>query len=158
MKRIVVYYSLTGNTQATAEKIAKAIDADICRVEMEKPMPESKNKQIMYGGMLASLGMKPRLKALSAKLEEYDQIVLGTPIWATKVAAPFNTLFSDSKIADKVSAVFMFSGSADNVKAMTRLEKKVKNIQYSVSLADNYNPKSADNEKKLEIFIKEILG
>ena len=36
MKTAVVYYSMSGNTQQTAEKIADALGADLIRIEPKK--------------------------------------------------------------------------------------------------------------------------
>ncbi len=41
MKRLVVFYSLSGNTEEAAKKIASALDADILRLETVKAYPPS---------------------------------------------------------------------------------------------------------------------
>ena len=41
MKRLVVYYSLSGNTEEAAKKIAEALGADLLKLETVKKMPKS---------------------------------------------------------------------------------------------------------------------
>ena len=50
MKRLVVYYSLTGNTEEAAEKIGKALNADLLRLETVKDMPKSFAARMFVGG------------------------------------------------------------------------------------------------------------
>ena len=41
MKRLVVYYSLSGNTEEAAQKIAEKLGADLLKVDTVKAMPKS---------------------------------------------------------------------------------------------------------------------
>lgn len=156
MKRAVVYYSLSGNTKEAAEYIAKEIGADIFEIDLVKAMPDSFGQQIMYGGMLVTFGVKAKIKNVPEHIDVYDEIIIGAPIWAGKVAAPINTLLSKYGIADKVAAVFTLSGGGDNDKCIARLSKQLKNMKTSVALADKSNELSAKNEEKLKQFVKEI--
>ena len=50
MKRAVIYYSLSGNTEKYAADLAHEIDADLIRIKLKKPMPDARWKQFMIGG------------------------------------------------------------------------------------------------------------
>lgn len=156
MKRAVIYYSLTNNTKETAEYIAKEIGADIFAIETVKPMPDSFGKQILLGGMQSCMGMTPKIKDISADFEQYDEIILGTPIWAGKAAAPINTLLKKYRIADKITAVFTYSGGGDNDKCISSLEKKLKNLKMNVAFADQKSEAAGSNHEKLEKFVEDI--
>lgn len=156
MKRIVIYYSLTNNTKEAAEYIAEKLGADLSRIELVKPMPESFGKQMMIGGMQASFGMTPKVNGVPSNISEYDEIILGTPIWAGKVASPINTLLKKYRVSDKVTAVFTFSGGGDNDKCMLALRKKLNNIKTSIALADRSNEIAGKNQEKLDKFVSEI--
>lgn len=156
MKRAVIFYSLSGNTKEAAELIANEISVDLIQIETKKPMPESFKKQIMLGGMQSCFGMKPRLKELTANLEEYDEFILGTPIWASRAAAPINSLLSKHGVADKVVAVFTFSGGGDNEKCVAALSKILKNVKTYVALADRNNSIASENKEKIDNLITEL--
>ena len=158
MKRAVIYYSLTGNTKKTAELVAERCGADLIRIDMVKPMPEGFKKQIMYGGMLATFGKKPEVTGIPDNITTYDDIILGTPVWASTFAPALRTLFTKKDIGDKVSAVFTLSGSGDNTKCLKKLAKFCPNIKNSVSLSDENSGKPQDNKGLLEEFIKKISG
>lgn len=156
-RRVVLYYSLTDNTKEAAETIAGRLNADIFRIETAKPLPQSMAKQMFFGGMQATFGMKPKLKALPTNLSSYDEIIVGTPIWASKNAPAINTLLASGKVREKVTAVFTFSGGGDNDKCMAKLSGKLPNLKAQVALADRKNPLAKENEARLEAFLKEIM-
>lgn len=156
MKRAIIYYSLSNNTKEAAEYLAEKLNIDLHRVELVKPMPEVFWKQILLGGMQSSCGMKPKIKGIPENIDEYEEIILGTPIWAGKAASPINTLLKNTKIADKTVAVFTFSGGGDNEKCIIELSKKLKNMRKNVALADKTNQASSNNHDKLNEFAENL--
>ena len=72
MKRLVVYYSLSGNTKEAAEDIAKALDADLVRLDTVKPMPKSYAAQILVGGGQVAMNKIPKIKKIDA--DQYNDI------------------------------------------------------------------------------------
>lgn len=156
MKKAVIYYSLTENTKEMAEYVAKELNADLFQIDLKKPMPESMGKQMMIGGMKSTFGMKPKIKGVPENIAEYDQIILGVPIWASKPAAPVNTLIHKYGMEDKIIAVFTCSGGGDNEKCMKVLGKKLKNMKYHVALADRKNKIASENMEKIKGFVKEL--
>jgi len=158
MKRAIIFYSLTGNTKDAAELIAEKLSADLVQIELVKPMPSTMGKQMMLGGMQSTFGMCPKIKGVPANLAEYDEIILGTPIWASKVASPINTLLKEKGLKEKITAVFTFSGGGDNDKCIKCLLKVLPNIKNNVALADRGNNLSEGNNDKIEKFVGNILG
>lgn len=156
MKRVIIYYSLTENTKNAAEKLAGLLNADLCRIETEKPMPEDRNKQMMVGGMKATFGMCPAIKGALQNVSEYDEIVIGTPVWAGKNAPAVNTLLKNKQIKEKTTAVFTLSGGGDNDRCAARLRKKLPNLKHTAALADKNHKTARLNEEKLSAFAKEI--
>lgn len=156
MKRAVIYYSLTENTRAAAEKIAEATGSELIRIEMVKRMPEGRNQQIMYGGMLATFGVKPKLNKVPNNISEYDEIIIGLPVWAGKMAPPMATLLKDNEIQNKVKAAFILSGSGNSDKCEAKLKTILPELKYTASLADSYNSLSEQNDEKISDFVKNI--
>lgn len=157
MKRVVLYYSFTENTKEAAEKIADELQVDIIRIETVKGMPKGKFGQMMFGGMKASFGMCPAIKKVPKDVSSYDEIILGTPVWAGKNAPAINTLLKKYKLSDKITAVFTSSGGGDNDKCIEKLSKKLPNLKNTVALADRNNKKVApENENRLNEFISKI--
>ena len=127
MSKAVIYYSLTGNTKEAAKEIARKLG-----------------------------GRTPKIKGVPDNIDYYDEIILGMPIWAGLPAAPVNTFIKKYSVADRINAVFTFSGGGDNDRCIAQLSKKLKNLKSEVALADRHSDKAKDNKEKLEQFVKDI--
>lgn len=157
MKRAVVFYSLSGNTKEAAEFISKETGADLFQIELVKSMPDSMPKQMMLGGMQSVFGMKPKIKGVPENISNYDEIILGTPIWAGKAASPVNTFIRKYGVENKVTAVFTFSGGGDNDKCILKLSQLLKNMKNQIALADHNSNMADKNSERLKKFVTSIL-
>ncbi|MDX9863532.1 MAG: hypothetical protein RBT34_01875 [Anaerolineaceae bacterium] len=125
-KMLVLYYSFEGTTQRIAELIAGKIDADIAEV---KPVKEIKTKgffKYVLGGGQVVLKIKPELKPLKVNLDDYETILLGSPIWAGTFTPPILTLLERGYLKNKTIAYFYcHKGGADQAeeKAKAVIEK-----------------------------------
>lgn len=156
MKKLVLFYSLDGNTMEAAQKIANALDADICRIDTAKPLSKNRTLKIMTGGMYVTFGICPKLKPLECDLSEYDEIIIGVPVWAGKCAAPMLDVIKKNNIGDKVKAVFTFSGSGNNQDCTAQLSQLLNGIEVTASLIDKTCSGSENNAQKLDEFIEKI--
>lgn len=154
MKRAIVYYSLTNNTKATAEIFAEKLEADIYGVDFVTPLPNNKAGQMLEGGRQVVFSVKPEIKGEPKDYSQYDEIIIGSPIWAGKCASPFNTLFENSDFCDKVVAIFTYSGGGDNDGCIKAIKDKLKNLKYNVALADSKTKFASTNDEKIEEFLK----
>ena len=77
MKTIVVYYSLEGNTDLAAKKIAEKTGADLLRLEPEKAYPDSGFRKFFWGGKSAVMAETPALRSYAFDAAAYDRIVFG---------------------------------------------------------------------------------
>lgn len=156
MKKAVVFYSLSGNTQAAAKEIAEGIAADLIELKLVKPFPTEKSKQLALGGMQAMFGMKPAIQELSKNIKEYDVLILGTPIWAGTIAAPVHSFLNKYQVLDKIVAVFTFSGGGDNKRCIAKLSKRLPRLKVEVALANRDSDLAIHNADKIHHFIKEV--
>lgn len=155
-EKAVVFYSLSGNTQAAAKEIAEGIGADLIELKLVKPFPTEKSKQLALGGMQAMFGMKPAIQELSKNIKEYDVLILGTPIWAGTIAAPVHSFLNKYQVLDKIVAVFTFSGGGDNKRCIAKLSKRLPRLKVEVALANRDSDLAIHNADKIHHFIKEV--
>ena len=156
MKRLVVYYSLTGNTEEAARKIAKALDADTLKLETVKDMPKSFAARMLVGGGQVAFNKIPDLKPIDVDIAAYDEIILGSPIWNSKGVPAVNSFLKDKTSADKVTSLFFSSGGGKISKGLTAITKYLPNLRNTVSLLDRKHNDAKDNDAKLEQFIEQI--
>lgn len=158
MKFLVVYYSLSGNTEAAAKKIAEKLGADMLRLDTEKAMPKSFAARILVGGGQVMMNYIPKLKPVEKDPAGYDEIILGSPIWNSKGVPAINAFLQDEKAAAKVTSLFFLSGGGDTKKGLEAITKKLPNLKHTVSLLDKKHQDSKDNDAKIEEFVKAVQG
>ena len=156
MKRLIVYYSLSGNTEEAAKKIAKELGADLLKLETVKAMPKSFAAQIMVGGGQVAFNHIPKLKPFDVDPDSYDEIILGSPIWNSKGVPAVNAFLKDGKAAAKVTSLFFLSGGGEVQKGLTAITKLLPNLKNTVSLLDKKHEDSKSNDAKIAEFVKSI--
>ena len=153
MSRAVVYYSFEGNTREAARKIASLIGADIIEVKPVKEISEWGPRKMMEGGGKAIFGFGSAILPLDKDLTQYEEILIGTPIWAGRCAPYINTLLKNEAIRAKVTGVFTLSGSGNNRQCIKNFRKKLPNLKYDVSLRDRVGKKAGANDGAIELFV-----
>ena len=154
MKRLVVYYSLSGNTEEAAKKIAEKLGADIMKIDTETAMPKGFAARIIVGGGQVMMNYIPKLKPLDKDPADYDEIILGSPIWTSKGVPAINAFLQDEKAGAKVTSLFFLSGGGDTKKGLEAITKKLPNMKNSVSLLDKKHQDSKDNDAKIQKFVE----
>lgn len=118
MKKLVVFYSRTGNTRKVAESIAISLGGDIAEVFDKKP------REGLAGFLFA--GKDAVKKSLTDILEpdrnpgEYSLIVLGTPVWGGSITPAIRTYLT--KNCPKLKQVAFFTCSSSEIKETVFLE------------------------------------
>lgn len=101
MKSLVVFYSLEGNTKLIANTISEKINADILELKPKKKYYDTGFKKYFFGVKSVIFKEKPKLLPYDIKIDEYDNIFIGTPIWAGTYAPPYNTFLNKENISNK---------------------------------------------------------
>ena len=158
MKRIIVYYSLSGNTEEAVKTIAEKLNCETLKIDTVKAMPKSFAARILVGGGQVAMNKIPELKPIDKDLSEYDEIFIGTPIWNSKGVPAINAFLLDNSICQKVTGLIITSGGGDIEKCVKALEKKIPNVKYQVSLLDRKHKDYGSNANKIEKFIEIVNG
>ena len=102
MKRIIVYYSLSGNTEEAVKIIAEKLGCEILKLETVKPLPKAFLAQMFVGGAQVAMNIIPKIKPIDKDINEYDEIIIGTPIWNRKGVPAINAFLKDSGIEKRL--------------------------------------------------------
>ena len=156
MKRIIVYYSLSGNTEEAVKTIAEKIGCDVLRIDTVKSMPKSFAAQILVGGGQVAMKIIPELKPIDKDFSAYDEIIIGTPVWNSKGVPAINAFLKDESICQKVTGLIILSGGGDIDKCVKALEQKLPNVKNKVSLLDRKHKDYGLNEGKINKFVEAI--
>ena len=81
MKKLVVYYSLGGNTRAVAKRIAQSLRADLMEIRTIKTYPDDYDVLLSLGEKEVKSGYMPQIAPLTFDANTYDTVIIGTPVW-----------------------------------------------------------------------------
>ena len=135
MKKLVVYYSKTGNTKKIAREIAKHTKADI-----EEIIDQKERRGILNWLIAGRDGMKKKLTKIkySKDPSKYDLIILGTPVWGWNMAPSIRTYFSENKGKIKRVAFFCTSGGTNITQTFSDMESASKKPIAKLSIVQQY--------------------
>lgn len=158
MKILIIYYSLDGNTDYAARKIADATGADILRLYTKKAFPNTGAKKYIWGGMSAVIAQRPKLKPYELDLNAYDMIVFGFPVWASSITPPLRSFIMENRkiLKTKEIAAFACQGGQGAEKAFEKMKKCI-GIDSFAREAIFIDPKTKQNEDT-NIKIEEFAG
>jgi flavodoxin len=156
-KRIlVVYFSQSGNSKFIADTIAQEIKADTLEIKTKKSLPKATFFNIFIGGMQVMLKSKPKLLPFDKNPMDYDLIIMGTPVWASSYASPFNTYFSQVETKGKKIALYCCCGGSKG-KTFDNMKNALKGNEFLGEL-ELKSPLSAKDEniRKTKDWIKNL--
>jgi flavodoxin len=158
MGTAIVYYSMHGNSEMVAEKLASKLGADVIRIEPDKAYPDKGAKKFLWGGKSAVMGEQPVLKPYEFESSKYDKIIIGFPVWASRPAPPICTFLNENKdkMRGKEIAVFACQSGNGAEKAFERVKKQlgIDTFVAELILIDPKTRASVDNDKKIDSFCK----
>lgn len=162
MKVLVVYYSMSGNAEYVANMIKDKIGADTLKIVPVKEIPKKGFVKYLWGGKKAIMKETPKLEDYSFRGEEYDTIILGTPVWASHIAPPLRTFIEDNKEQLKNKriagyACFMGSGGKEalnNIKELLEIDE----LACELLLIDPKDKASSEKDSSIEEFCNKIKG
>ena len=114
MKKIFIYYSLSGNGDKVANYFNKIT---IRKVVPKKSLPNNMLFRILIGGFLAGIGYKDELVNFDSDIREYDHVIIGSPIWNGRLSTPVNALLDKIDLHGKKVTFVLYSGSGAASKA-----------------------------------------
>jgi flavodoxin len=155
---LVVYYSLTGNTKFIAETIKTELNADILPLKPIKELSADSAMRYFWGGFQTFMKKKPKLEDYTVTPEEYDLLVLGTPVWAWRYSPPIHSFINKHDLSSKKVALWMcYAG--DGVKAMGRFKGLLENanIIADTGFQDPMQKGKEEAKEKAKKFTKEIM-
>lgn len=143
MKKLFIYYSNSGNGDVVAKHLAEK-GFEIRKVRPKRELPKKFFFKVLFGGFLAGFNKKAALSGYDASVAEFDEIVIGSPVWNGKVSCPINTVLSKTDLKDKKSAFILYAGGGVAEKA----EERLKSLYPSADVIVLKEPKNHPDELK----------
>jgi flavodoxin len=115
MSLLVVFYSRTGKTKKIGELISKKLNCEY--EEIFDTKKRSGFLGFIRAGADATRKKLTTIKNIEKNPENYDLIILGTPIWNKRMSTPIRTYITEYRSKIKNFAFFCTMGAKGNQKA-----------------------------------------
>lgn len=109
-KTLIIYYSWSGHTQDIDQRIQKYTQADLYRIELEKPLSFTPWVYLTLKRQL-STGNYPALQKPLPDISVYDTLFVGSPIWWYTAATPVLQFLREMDFKNKKVVPFSTQGS-----------------------------------------------
>lgn len=110
MKILLLYYSYGGNTHRVAQYIRKILDCDAQEILTVTPYTGAYNSVVSQGRREVDEGFEPPIRPMDKNLNDYDTIILGTPVWWYTFAPAVKTVLSATDWNGKTVYPFATNG------------------------------------------------
>lgn len=128
-KKLVAYFSASGKTAKVADMLADAVGADIYEIRPEVPYTKADlnwmNKKSRSSVEMNDKAFRPAIADKNAKIDQYNTIFLGFPIWWYVAPTIINTFLEGYDFSGKKIILFATSGSSGFGKTVEELKVSV---------------------------------
>lgn len=153
MKKLVAYFSASGITKSTAEHVAKAAGADLFEIKPAVPYTRADldwtNKNSRSSVEMSSPDSRPGIEEQLSKMEEYDTVFIGFPIWWYVAPTIINTFLESYDFSGKTIIPFATSGGSGMGKTVEVLKPLCPGANWEKGKMLNHV-----SDRKLEDWIK----
>ncbi len=167
MRTAIAFYSRSGNCRFVAERISKIISeaggfAELIEIKLAKDFSSIRPLDYLLAGKSAVMKETPQLARILFYPEQFDNIILGTPIWANDMASPMRTFICENLAAlqsKPVSAYVCLAGkngtaALENIRGFAGIEK----LEATLSLTNPKKHDDAETDIKIRGFCEKILS
>lgn len=152
-KKLVAYFSASGTTKKTAELLAEAAGADLYeitpKVAYTKAALNWMDKKSRSSVEMNDKKFRPEIEDKDANIAEYDEIILGFPIWWYVAPTIVNTFLEKFDFSGKKVVLFATSGGSG-------FGNTVKELQPSAPNTEIVEGKILNSKSEIEKFAKSL--
>ena len=124
-KTLVAFFSPTGTTKKSAQKLAGLLNADLYEIRPEIPYTVAdldwRDEASRSSVEMKDPASRPAIADHDADVEAYDTVFIGFPIWWYTAPTIIKTFIEAYDFSGKIIVFFATSGGSDVMKAATDL-------------------------------------
>lgn len=152
-KKLVAYFSASGTTKKTAELLAEAAGADLYEITPKVAYTKADlnwmDKKSRSSVEMNDKKFRPEIEGKDANIAEYDEIILGFPIWWYVAPTIVNTFLEKFDFSGKKVVLFATSGGSG-------FGNTVKELQPSAPNTEIVEGKILNSKSEIEKFAKSL--
>lgn len=152
MKKLVIYYSYTGNTRLVANKIKEKLNCDI--LELTPKIPFSTDyDEVVNEYQTNSIDKNVEINDIGINLDDYDELIIGTPVWWYTMCPVISTFLKNYDLSGKT--INVFATNAGWLRHTFKDFEKLCNVKYSMNIVFDSN-KLKISEEELDNWIENL--
>jgi flavodoxin len=122
MRKLFIYYSLTGSGEVVAKKMEEN-GFELRKVIEKKKMPKKFFFMVLVGGFRAGMAQKGKLIDYNNDVSSFDEVVIGSPIWNGRLTPAINSVLAQTDFSNKKLSFVFYSGSGQGKSAQKKVNK-----------------------------------
>ena len=157
-KKLIVYFSYTGNTKKIAEKIQKKLGCDIIEIKPVKPYSTDYQTVVDEEQNNESTKKTPDIQKMNIDLSKYDEIIIGSPVWWYTIAPVIRTFLKQNDLSGKIIKPY-----ATNAGWLGRTFKEIEQlcpnskVENEMNIVfESYSDVLVTSEKEIEAWIEQL--
>lgn len=154
-KTLIVYFSWGGNTRTVAKHIHDLIDGDIVEVETIIPYPDTYEAVTQIAPGELESDYRPELKTKIENMDEYDTLIVGTPIWGSHLTPAMKSFLASYNLSGKSIAPFCTHGGSGTAQSVNDIRSVSPNSTILGSLAV-YGSQAENSRNDIEQWLRRI--
>lgn len=156
-KKLIIYFSYTGNTRKIANMIKEKLNCDT--LELQPVIPYSTDYQTVVDEeqRIEGANHMPEIQEINIDLASYDTIVIGTPVWWYREAPVIRTFLNKYDLSNK--NIYLFATNAGWLgKTFIELKKLCKGNVISTQniVFESYSDKLITSTNEIDSWIENI--
>ena len=159
MKQIVIYYSLTGVVEKTAKLVAKAINADMYRIQSARKYDldmwvawDQAQVEREHDDMPPLIGGLP-------DISKYDRVIVGGPVWGYTISNPIQSYLQQTDFLGKaVSAFWTYYDHDEKYVSSFKAVMKNGNYQDGLGLTMSILDNEVDLTKNIDQWVDQLVN
>lgn len=133
-RKIIIYFAYTGNTKKIAEKIKEKLNCDILEIKTVIPYSRDYDTVVNDEQNSESSNHLPEIQNLNIDLSNYDEIILGTPVWWYRPVPAIRTFLTQNDLSGKIIKPY-----ATNAGWLGKTFKEIKALCTNSEVSDEMN-------------------
>ena len=155
-KTLVAYFSASGVTAKVAEKLSKAINADLYEIAPEDPYTKADlnwmNKKSRSSVEMNDRSSRPAIGNKVENMDQYDTVFVGFPIWWYREPSIIDTFMESYDFTGKTIIPFATSGGS----GLGESYKNLQTLAPGAKVTDGERFSAGISEEKLKAWAEGI--
>lgn len=154
-KRLVAYFSASGTTKKVAEMVAEVAGADLYEITPKVAYTKADlnwmDKKSRSSVEMNDKKFRPEIEDKNPEVENYDEILLGFPIWWYVAPTIINTFLEKYDFSGKKIVLFATSGGSGFGNTVKELQPSAPNAEILEGKLLNHG-----NKQEIENWVKTL--